>query len=253
MIPRRLCQFSKCFCSLTDVTISKPYPDYSKSVIQTRNLGFTAFLSKVKKGDKQKQANPDLNIVHAAHANNTLVNEALKEMEKLEVILDEELAKHFSAKVDLRIYEDILVVLDNGEEHRMNRIGRVSLKSPQMVMINFADNPSAIKAARVALQKSSLAVNPQQEGIVLYVPIQRMTRERREEIVNAAKTKILHDYKEALNKVYTKYDKKSTKESKTPDLALQTRNLLLTTKRALEARGVEKINSKQKALMQEVA
>lgn len=83
----------------------------------------------------------------------------------------------------------------------MNRLGRVSLKSPQMVMINFADNPSAIKAARVALQKSSLAVNPQQEGIVLYVPVQRMTRERREELVNAAKTKILHDYKEALNKV----------------------------------------------------
>lgn len=151
----------------------------------------------------------------------------------------------------------------------MNRLGRVSLKSPQMVMINFADNPSAIKAARVALQKSSLAVNPQQEGIVLYVPVQRMTRERREELVAAAKTKILHDYKEALNKVcfhifyplfvkcgfqvYTKYDKKSTKESKTPDLALQTRNLLLSTKRALETRGVEKITAKQKALMKEVA
>lgn len=53
----------------------------------------------------------------------------------------------------------------------MNRLGRVTLKSPQMVMINFADNPTAIKAARVALQKSSLAVNPQQEGIVLYIPV----------------------------------------------------------------------------------
>lgn len=56
-----------------------------------------------------------MNIIHAAHANNPIVNEAIKEMEKLEHILDEELAKHFSAKVDLRIYEDIPVTLDNGE------------------------------------------------------------------------------------------------------------------------------------------
>lgn len=88
----------------------------------------------------------------------------------------------------------------------MNRLGRVSLKSPQMVMINFADNPTSIKAARVALQKSSLSVNPQQEGIVLYVPVPRMTRERREELANAAKTKMLHDYKEALNKVNVFYN-----------------------------------------------
>lgn len=83
----------------------------------------------------------------------------------------------------------------------MNRLGRVTLKSPQMVMINFGDNPTAIKAAKLALQKSNLNVNPQQEGVTLYVPVPKMTRERREYLASTAKAKMFNDYKEALNEV----------------------------------------------------
>lgn len=83
----------------------------------------------------------------------------------------------------------------------MNHLGRVTMKTPHMVMINFADNPSAIKAAKLALQMSSLNANPQQEGATLFVAVPRMTRERREEIVNAARTKVLNLYKKNLNDV----------------------------------------------------
>lgn len=55
------------------------------------------------------------NIVHAHHNHNRIVEDAIKEMEALENILDDEVVKHFSAKVDLRLFEDIPVVLDNGE------------------------------------------------------------------------------------------------------------------------------------------
>ncbi|KHN76223.1 putative ribosome-recycling factor, mitochondrial [Toxocara canis] len=132
-------------------------------------------------------------------ADNPYVQGAMKEMKELESILNEELAKHFSLQVDLRAYEEILVKLDSGEEHRMNRLGRVVLKSPQMVMINFGDNPTAIKAAKLAIQKSNLNVNPQQEGVALYVPVPRMTRERREQLAATAKAKMFNDFKEALN------------------------------------------------------
>uniref|UniRef100_A0AC34R1M8 Ribosome recycling factor domain-containing protein n=1 Tax=Panagrolaimus sp. JU765 TaxID=591449 RepID=A0AC34R1M8_9BILA len=250
---RRIFTFPIRFCTKKNPVVGITGSQNVHSGIQSRNLAFSAVALKVRKTDKQKQTNPDLNIVHAAHAHNPIVDVALQEMEKLEAVLEEELSRHFSGKVDLRVYEEIPVILENGEEHRMNRIGRVSLKSPQMVMINFADNPSAIKAAKAALQKSSLAVNPQQEGIVLYIPVPRMTRERREELANAAKTKILHDYKEALNKVYVKFDRKSTKESKSVDEASKTRNLLLATKRSLEKRGVEKITAQQEAMMKEIA
>uniref|UniRef100_A0A914XZR5 Ribosome-recycling factor, mitochondrial n=1 Tax=Panagrolaimus superbus TaxID=310955 RepID=A0A914XZR5_9BILA len=193
------------------------------------------------------------NIFHAQNSNNKYVSEATKDMEDLEKRLDDELVRHFSTKIDLRIFEDIVVTLDNGEDHKMKLLGRVTLKSPQMVMINFVDNPTAIKAARNALQKSSLNVNPQQEGIVIYIQTPRMTRERREDLANSAKTTIFNDFKDALNNVYTKFDKKAKKELKAQDAYIGTQEMLLGAKRGFEQRGLEKIVAQQKELMKEIA
>uniref|UniRef100_A0A7E5A0M5 Ribosome-recycling factor, mitochondrial n=1 Tax=Panagrellus redivivus TaxID=6233 RepID=A0A7E5A0M5_PANRE len=248
--PSLICR--RLFPICRQITSNGRYVIPTATQIDCRSFSLSSVDFKVRKGDKKKN-NATSNLVHASHAHNAIVDVAMKEMENLEKVLEDELVKHFSTKVDLRVYEDISVVLDSGEEHKMNRLGRVSLKSPQMVMINFSDNPSAIKAAKIALQKSSLAVNPQHEGIVLYVPVPRMTRERREELAHAAKTTILNDYREALNKVYIKHDKKSTKDAKNLDEAVNTRNLLLAAKRALEQRGAEKIEQQRKALMKEVA
>ena len=43
-------------------------------------------------------------------------------------------------------------------------------------------------------------MTPQQQGVVLYVPTPKMTRERREHMVHDAK-KVLNEYKSALNEV----------------------------------------------------
>uniref|UniRef100_A0AC34F642 Ribosome recycling factor domain-containing protein n=1 Tax=Panagrolaimus sp. ES5 TaxID=591445 RepID=A0AC34F642_9BILA len=223
----------------------------SISVDQIRQISFSALALKVRKGDKKKEVMA--NIIHAQHSNNKYVSEATKEMEDLEKQLYEELARHFSTKIDLRTFEEIVVTLDNGEDHKMKLLGRVTLKSPQMVMINFADNPTAIKAARIAIQKSSLNVNPQQEGIVIYIPTPRMTRERREELANSAKATIFNDFKDALNNVFKKFDKKAKKEIKAQDDYIATHDLLLAAKRGFEQQGLEKIAAQQKELMKEIA
>lgn len=82
----------------------------------------------------------------------------------------------------------------------MNRLGRISMKNSEQIIINFDDNPSAIKPAKTALLKSTICTNPQQEGVTLYIPVKKNSRELREELVTNAK-QILNDYKEALNKV----------------------------------------------------
>lgn len=82
----------------------------------------------------------------------------------------------------------------------MNLLGRINLKTPEMITISFEDNPSAIKAAKIALQNAAICANPQQDGVVLFVPVPKMTRERREQLAENAK-KILNDYKKALNNV----------------------------------------------------
>ena len=86
----------------------------------------------------------------------------------------------------------------------MDHLGRVSLHNPQMVMINFTDNPGAIGPAKLVIQKLYPGVNPVQEGITLHIPIPRMTRERREELVKFAEKTIFNHYKNALNKVFFK-------------------------------------------------
>ncbi|MFH4980680.1 hypothetical protein AB6A40_007389 [Gnathostoma spinigerum] len=176
----------------------------------------------------------------------------MKEMQELEKILVEELAKHFSTMVDLRVYENLPVILENGEEELMNRLGRVTLKSPQMVVINFSDNPAVIKAAKLALQKSALNVNPQQEGIALYIQVPKMSRERREQLAHSAKHVLFNDFKKALNDVYSKYDKKSSLMSKTHDEATHTRNVLLSLKHSMEMKGAERLEESRVALLKEV-
>ncbi|VDM54440.1 unnamed protein product [Angiostrongylus costaricensis] len=188
----------------------------------------------------------------AASENNIFVQGAVNEMKEVEAVLGEELTRHFSLQVDLRVYEDMLVKLEKGGEHRMSSIGRVSLKSPVMVMINFADNPTAIKWAKLAIQKSHLSVTPQQEGVVLYVPVPRMTRERREQLAHEAKGKILNDYKRALNDIYTQFEKKSNQSITNQDELRHTRQLLLDLKHAMEKRGVELIDTKRKELLTEI-
>uniref|UniRef100_A0AC35FT41 Ribosome recycling factor domain-containing protein n=1 Tax=Panagrolaimus sp. PS1159 TaxID=55785 RepID=A0AC35FT41_9BILA len=252
MATRRLTSVCRRIYAFQPSAINKiSLPSSFISVNHIRQISISAVDLKVRKGDKKKEA--ILNIVHAQHSNNKYVSEATKEMEDKEKLLEDELVKHFSTKVDLRVYEDIMVTLDNGEEHKMNRLGRVTVKSPQMVMINFSDNPTATKAAKLAIQKSSLNVNPQHEGTVIYIPTPRMTRERREELANSAKTTIFNDFKDALNDVFKKYDKKAKKEIKAQDDYMGTHDLLLAAKRGFEQKGMERIAAQQKELMKEVA
>ncbi|VDO23353.1 unnamed protein product, partial [Haemonchus placei] len=199
------------------------------------------------------QASSILHSAVAASEDNVFVQGALKEMKEVEVVLGEELAKHFSLQVDLRIYEDLMVKLEKGDEHRLGHLGRVSLKSPTMVMINFADNPSAIKWAKLAIQKSYLNVTPQHEGVVLYVPVPRMTRERREQLARDAKGQILNEYKQALNEIYTRFEKKSAQSTTKADEERHTRQLLLDLKHAMEEKGANLIETKRKELLTEMS
>ncbi|TKR63513.1 hypothetical protein L596_027331 [Steinernema carpocapsae] len=221
--------------------------------VPAAQLHLSPWLQKVRRNDKKKKVNVNGALNDAAHTNNEFVKAALKEMSSMEEVLCDELNKHFSLQVDLRVYEEIMVTLESGGEHPLNHLGRISLKNPHLVMVNLADNPAVIKDVRVAIQKSALNVNPQQEGVVMYLPVPRMTRERREQMAATAKSTILNDYKMALNDVYTKYDKKAGKAAKSTDEASKTRAVLLTAKRAMEAKGVALVETKRQNLLSEVA
>lgn len=201
---------------------------------------------------KKKQEKKKTTQVPAAVklADNPIVQESAKEIDRLEKLLAEELSRHFSLQVDIRQFEDLIVKLDNGTEQKMSHIARVTLKSPVLVVISFTENPAVMKAAKLAIQKSSLNVTPQQEGATFYIRIPPMSREHREQKAADAKGKILNEYKKALNEVYKSFDKKSTTHfASKPDEAKKTREQLLELKHLAETRGSQFIDSKRKELL----
>ncbi|CAL2029396.1 hypothetical protein CAEBREN_13314 [Caenorhabditis brenneri] len=213
-------------------------------------LSTSAVCCAKKKLENKKKASP---AVFSHQDNNAIVHDMVKEIQRVEALLVEELTRHFSLKVDIRQYEDVMVKLENGKEKPLSMVARVTLKSPLMVMINFQDNPSAIKAAKLAIQKSTLNVTPQQEGAVLYVTVPPMSKERREKMASDAKGKILNEYKKAINEIYTKSDKKSSSEySSRPDEAKKTRETLLNLKHTAEQRGSLLIEERRKELLKQV-
>ncbi|CAB3407298.1 unnamed protein product [Caenorhabditis bovis] len=220
-------------------------------IVRTGEFHQATVAFKKKGHEKKKVHNP--NLTSFSGDDNPVIQETTKEMQRIQEILGEELARHFSPKIDIRSFEEVMVKLETGKEKPLSHIARVSLKSPLMVMINFQDNPTAIKAAKLALQKSNLSVTPQQEGVVLYVNVPPMSKQRREQMAAEAKGRILNEYKKALNEVYSKSDKKSSQEFATrPDEARKTRQALLNLKHAAEQRGLQLIDSKRQELLKQI-
>ncbi|PAV76537.1 hypothetical protein WR25_13661 [Diploscapter pachys] len=226
-------------CSSTPSLVPTNFSTFN----QLAKLHASAVQMKTKNKPEHKKKSPGSTPVTAlTDEESGFVKACTKEMKSLEDILLDELTKHFSLQVDLRQYENLLVKTDGGDEHRMSHLGRVSLKTPHMVMINFADNPTVIKSAKLAIEKSALGVTSQQQGVVLYVPTPKMTRERREHMVHDAK------------KVYSKMDKKSSAANAAkPDLMKKVREAMLGLKKTFELKGAEHVETKQKELLTEVA
>uniref|UniRef100_A0A914W038 Ribosome-recycling factor, mitochondrial n=1 Tax=Plectus sambesii TaxID=2011161 RepID=A0A914W038_9BILA len=224
--------------------------------IHHMDLHSSAFLLKTKQPAKTQKKGKQAKAAAAAEdddyeelAKTSGPGDLIKQLEELEDQLAEELTMHFSLRVNLRQYEQLPVKLETGEVLAMNHLGRVTMKTPSLVAINFSANPSAIKAARLALEQSALG-NPQQEGPVLHLSIPRMTREKREEKVKSAK-KIFNDYKDALNKVYAKHDKHAQSSLNNQE-AYKAREVLLTMKRKFDKRGEDLVKAKTDALLSEM-
>merc|ERR1719499_1253782 len=101
---------------------------------------------------------------------------------------------------------DEVPVLFEGDSYPLNEIASISKKDPKKVIIDASAFPQAAVDIMKALRESGMNLNPQQDGLTIYVPIPKVTKEFREKLVNGAKKK-LTDSKESLRKVQNKYTK----------------------------------------------
>ncbi|CAJ0962963.1 unnamed protein product, partial [Mesorhabditis belari] len=221
--------------------------------LRLRPIHTTAIVQKVRKNEN-KDKKVDAAMHHAAQvaSKNEFVSGALKEMDDCDKILEDELGKRFSFRIDTRIYEDILVPTNEKELARLGNIARISVKE-RTVSINMSQSPTLIKEAKLALQKSgAVASAVQQEGVCLYIQVPRMSRERREQLATDAEKIVFNQYKDELNKIFAKWDKKATASLKTNDERVYTRTQLLDLKKVREAKAHGVVKAKAAEHLREV-
>uniref|UniRef100_A0AAA9TUT6 Ribosome-recycling factor, mitochondrial n=3 Tax=Bos TaxID=9903 RepID=A0AAA9TUT6_BOVIN len=109
--------------------------------------------------------------------------------------------RHFATKKAKGALDNITVVTADGKLP-LNQISQISMKSPQLILVNMASFPECTAAAIKAIRESGMNLNPEVEGTLIRVPIPKVTREHREMLVKLAKQNT-NKAKDSLRKVRT--------------------------------------------------
>ncbi|GAB5580090.1 ribosome-recycling factor [Prionailurus iriomotensis] len=131
---------------------------------------------------------------------------SLEEVDEEMKSVTEALKDNFNKTVNIRTspgsLDHITVVTADGKL-ALNQIGQISMKSPQLILVNMASFPECTAAAIKAIRESGMNLNPEVEGTLIRVPIPNIvTREHREMLVKLAKQNT-NKAKDSLRKVRT--------------------------------------------------
>ena len=163
--------------------------------------------------------------------------------------LKENYIQNLNLRTSLGTFDTIIVDTDDGKFH-LNQLGQIVQKNPQLLMINLGTVPQHMKAVKTALDNSGMNINAQQEGNALFIPIPKVTREHRENLVKNAK--ILFDKtKTQLTSLHNKHTKKvnSVKSKHSEDLIRNINNTILDIMHKYTAEAEQLMEKKQKELL----
>lgn len=114
------------------------------------------------------------------------LEEVKMDMDSAVDALKEEFKRNLSIRTSPGALDHIVVTTDDGK-FPLNQLGQVSLRSPQLIVVNMSSFPEATAAAARALRESSMNLNPEADGTIIKVPIPKITREHRENLAKLAK------------------------------------------------------------------
>ncbi|XP_030063161.1 ribosome-recycling factor, mitochondrial isoform X2 [Microcaecilia unicolor] len=127
------------------------------------------------------------------------LEEVKKEMQAMMESLKEDFSKNLSIRSSPGALDHITVNTKDGK-FPLNQLGQISMKSPQLLVVNMADFPESTAAALKALQESRMNLNPEVDGTVIRVPVPKVTREHRENLAKLAK-QLTNKGKDSLRRV----------------------------------------------------
>ncbi|NXT27212.1 RRFM protein, partial [Syrrhaptes paradoxus] len=166
-----------------------------RGMMLTRHLA-----NKKAKGKGQSQAR--VNISAALVEDIINLEETNEEMQAVVEALKEDFGRNLSVRTSPGALNHITVVTKDGK-FPLNQLGQISQKSPQLLVVNMASFPESTAAATKAIRESGMNLNPEVDGMIIRVPIPKVTREHRESLAKLAKQST-NKSKESLRKVRSK-------------------------------------------------
>ncbi|XP_069097627.1 ribosome-recycling factor, mitochondrial [Pleurodeles waltl] len=164
--------------------------------IQARNLATKKSKAK-SKGHSQARVN-----INAALVEDIINIEAVnEEMHAVMESLKEDFSKNLNIRTSPGALDHIIVVTKDGK-FPLNHIGQISLKSPQLIIVNMTNFPESTAAAVKAIRESKMNLNPEVDGMIIRVQVPPVTREHRENLAKLAK-QISNKAKDTLRRVRT--------------------------------------------------
>ncbi|KAM9370966.1 ribosome-recycling factor, mitochondrial [Phaethornis superciliosus] len=166
-----------------------------RQVLLTRHLA-----TKKAKGKGQSQAK--VNIKAALVEDIINLEETSEDMQAVVEALKEDFSRNLSVRTSPGALDHIVVMTKEGK-FPLNQLGQISLKSPQLLVVNMTSFPESTAAAMKAIRESGMNLNPEVDGTIIRVPIPKVTREHRESLAKLAKQST-NKSKEALRRVRSK-------------------------------------------------
>ncbi|XP_066507216.1 ribosome-recycling factor, mitochondrial [Hoplias malabaricus] len=135
---------------------------------------------------KAKGQTAKLNINAALVEDIISLEEVKEELTVVLTALKDDFSRNLGIRTSPGALDHITVTTKDGK-FPLNQLGQISMKSPQLIVVNMTSYPEATAAATLALQESSMKLNPEVEGNIIRVPIPKVTREHRENLAKLAK------------------------------------------------------------------
>ncbi|XP_008288349.1 ribosome-recycling factor, mitochondrial [Stegastes partitus] len=148
---------------------------------------------------KAKGQSAKVNINSALVEDIISLEEVKEDMTAVLSALKDEFTRNLSIRTSPGALDHIVVTTEDGK-FPLNQLGQISMKSPQLIMVNMSGFPEATAAATRALKECSMNLNPEADGTIIKVPVPKVTREHRENLAKLAK-QLSNKAKDSLRKV----------------------------------------------------
>ncbi|XP_055708702.1 ribosome-recycling factor, mitochondrial [Phlebotomus papatasi] len=214
--------------------------------IQSRSIFLTQKCAKSKDRKKEQKKPGKVEINEDVLREHVKYDALLGQMQKAIENLKEEYIKNISLRSSTGALEELKVRVD-GKDHKLQELGQIIRKNPQVIVINLSGFPQTIPAVLATLQKSGMNLNPQQDGTTLFVSVPPVTKEHRENLAKGAKAlfiKCRDTIRTAQNDTVKKI-KKSGSVSEDVSFSIQHQVVAIGDKFVAEAEKIHEIKHKE--------